>query len=152
MRVWRAEPGEAAVVARLIAEFGDWYGNERPDEDAILASVDRIMGGGDGEYLLGAADGGSPAGVCQLRFRWSVWKSAEDCWLEDLFVREEARRSGLGRALVEAALVRAGERGCKRIELDVDEGNAAARVLYESAGFYSSKRPGERVFFMQKRL
>ncbi len=39
-----------------------------------------------------------------------------------------------------------------RMELDVDVVNDPARALYESVGFYSSKRPGERVFFMQKRL
>jgi GNAT superfamily N-acetyltransferase len=97
--VWRAELGEAADVARLIAGFAAWYGNDELTQDDIRASVERIIAGDEGEYLLGAADGDEPAGVCQLRFRWSVWKSAEDCWLEDLFVREEARRSGLGRAL-----------------------------------------------------
>ena len=149
MRVWRADPGEAADVARLIAKFGDWYGNERPDDDEIRASVERIMAGGDGEYLLGAADGDAPVGVCQLRYRWSVWKSAEDCWLEDLFVREEARRSGLGRALVEAALARAREHGCKRVELDVNEGNAAALALYTACGFQPDwKAPGGRSLFI----
>lgn len=135
MRVWRAEPAEAATVARLIWEFGSSYGNEPPPEDEIRASVERIMGGGDGEYLLGAPDDGEAQGICQVRFRWSVWKSAEDAWLEDLFVREAARRSGLGAALVQAAAERARERGCKRIELDVDEENAGALALYERCGF-----------------
>ncbi len=149
MRVWRAEPGEAADVARLIAEFAAWYGNSDVDETDLRASVERIMAGDDGEYLLGAVDGGSAAGVCQVRFRWSVWKSAEDCWLEDLFVREEARRTGLGRALVEAAVARARERGCKRIELDVNEGNAAALALYEACGFQLEwKAPGARSLFI----
>lgn len=146
MRVWRAEPGEAADVARLIAAFGDWYGNERPDDDEIRASVERIMAGGDGEYLLGSAHGDAPVGVCQLRYRWSVWKSAEDCWLEDLFVREEARRSGLGRALVEAALDRAREHGCKRIELDVSEENVAALALYEACGFRTDWKASRSLF------
>ena len=108
MTVWRADAAEAATVAALIREFGDWVGSAPPPEEGIRASVERIMAGDDGEFLLGAPDGGSAAaGVCQVRFRWSVWKSAEDCWLEDLYVREEARRSGLGRALVEAAFARA---------------------------------------------
>ena len=111
MKVWRADTAEAEDVARLIAEFGKWWGKNVMPEAEVRASVERIMGGDDGEYLLGAVDG-APVGVCQLRFRWSVWKSAEDCWLEDLFVREEARRSGLGRALVEAALERSGPSGC----------------------------------------
>ena len=151
MKVWRAEAAEAADVARLIAEFGAWWGKNVVPEDEVRASVDRIMSGDDGEFLLGALDG-EPVGVCQLRFRWSVWKSAEDCWLEDLFVREEARRSGLGRALVEAALVRARERGCKRIELDVNEDNGAARALYEACGFLTEPKPPGRTLFIGRPL
>ncbi len=142
MRVWRADPSEAATVARLIAEFGAWWGNDGPGEDGIRASVERIMAGGDGEYLLATADDGEGAdGVCQLRFRWSVWKSAEDCWLEDLYVREDARRSGIGRALVEAAIERARERGCGRIELDVSQSNRGAWALYERMGFSAGYKP-----------
>jgi GNAT superfamily N-acetyltransferase len=151
LRVWRAEAAEAADVARLIAEFGAWWGKNVVPEDEVRASVDRIMSGDDGEFLLGALDG-EPVGVCQLRFRWSVWKSAEDCWLEDLFVREEARRSGLGRALVEAALKRARKRGCKRIELDVNEDNDAARALYEACGFLTEPKPPGRTLFIGRPL
>ena len=111
------------------------------------------MAGGDGEYLLAAvADDGEPGGVCQVRFRWSVWKSAEDCWLEDLYVREAARGSGLGRALVEAAFDRARERGCRRIELDVNEDNAPARALYEACGFLTEPKPPGRTLFIGRPL
>ena len=152
MRIWRAEPAETATVARLIAEFGAWWGNAGPGEDEIRASVERIMAGGDGEYLLGAPGDGPAAGVCQLRFRWSVWKSAEDCWLEDLYVREEARRTGLGRALVDAAVERARERGCKRVELDVNEDNAPARALYEACGFLTEPKPPGRTLYIARPL
>lgn len=153
MRVWRATTAEADVVAGLIAEFGEWWGNAPAGRDEIGASVERIMAGGDGEYLLAAdSEDGEAAGVCQLRFRWSVWKSAEDCWLEDLFVREAARGSGLGRALVESAFERARERGCRRIELDVNEDNAPARALYEACGFLSEPKPPGRTLFIGRPL
>ena len=151
MKVWRAEAAEAVAVARLIAEFGEWWGQNVVPDDEIRASVERIMAGDDGEYLLGAVDGG-PVGVCQLRFRWSVWKSAEDCWLEDLYVQESARRSGLGRALVEAAVERAHERGCKRIELDVNEDNAPALALYEACGFLTEPKPPGPTLFIGRPL
>lgn len=149
MRVWRADSGESATVASLIAEFGAWWGNATPPPRDLRASVERIMAGGDGEFLLGAvAGGGEPAGVCQLRFRWSVWKSAQDCWLEDLYVREGARRSGLGRALVEAAVERAREHGAQRIELDVKEDNAPARRLYEACGFQTEWKGSGRTLMI----
>src|SRR5688500_30556 len=93
-KIWRARTDEAPAVARLLGEFRDWWGGAGPSHADMRASVQRIMEGNDGEYLLGGLEA-EPDGVCQIRFRWSVWKSAEDCWLEDLYVREPARRSGL---------------------------------------------------------
>ena len=148
-RVWTAGPGEAETVARLLCEFRDWWGSTEPDAPDMLASVRRIMSGDDGEYLLGAGgDGDETGGVVQLRFRWSVWKTAEDCWLEDLYVREQSRRGGLGRALVEAAVERARARGCRRIELDVNEDNEAAQALYVACGFRLEPKPPGRTLFV----
>ena len=151
--IWTAGVDEAAAVARLLGEFRDWWGNGEPSDAEMLASVRRIMAGGDGEFLLGAAGvAEEPHGVCQIRFRWSVWKGAEDCWLEDLYVREAARRAGLGRALVEGAVARARERGCRRIELDVNEDNAAALALYEACGFTLEPKPPGRTLFAGRAL
>lgn len=88
------------------------------------------------EFLLGTPDDDSPpSGVVQLRYRHSIWTASDDAWLEDLFVTETARRSGLGRAMVLAAIDRAEERNCRRIELDVDDVNQAAVALYKDLGF-----------------
>ena len=79
-----------------------------------------------------------------------MWTGADDCWMEDLFVRPEPQGRGLGRALVEAALQRARERGCLRVELDVDEDNRAARALYARLGFdeHAKTGPPERTLFV----
>jgi GNAT superfamily N-acetyltransferase len=133
LKVWRADTAEAEDVARLIAEFGKWWGKNVVPEAEVRASVERIMGGDDGEYLLGAVDG-APVGVCQLRFRWSVWKSAEDCWLEDLFVRESARGRGIGKALLAHLASLAVERGYGRVEWAVLDWNEPAITFYRSLG------------------
>jgi ribosomal protein S18 acetylase RimI-like enzyme len=147
MRIWRATPEDAGAVAGLLAAFRDWYGRDWPDDASVRASVDRIIRRDDTEFLLGAGPDGRPAGVVQLRFRWTVWWEAEDCWIEDVFVDEAARGTGLGRALVQAAIDRAAERGCRRVDLDVDEDNAPARALYGSFGF----EPGAQLY-LRKRI
>jgi ribosomal protein S18 acetylase RimI-like enzyme len=150
VRVWRATPDEAPAVAALLGGFRDHFGGDWPDHASLLASVERIMGGGDADYLL-AASGDEPQGVAQVRYRWSVWWEAEDCWIEDLFVREDGRGSGLGRALMDAALERAKVRGCRRVELDVNSENAAALALYRSLGFQTGKMGGQDLL-MRRRL
>jgi GNAT superfamily N-acetyltransferase len=113
--VWLARRDEVEVVTRLLAQFRDHMGHDWPPDDSLGASVRRLIDDPNTEYWLAAPDEGAPAAaICQLRFRHSVWTSAEDCWLEDLFVRAEARRQGLARALVQRALDRARERGCRR--------------------------------------
>jgi GNAT superfamily N-acetyltransferase len=152
--VWVAELHEAPVVGGLLVEFRNWNGGDWPSENAFVASVERIIERGEGEFLLGSVgDDGPAAGVCQLRYRFSVWVAAEDCWLEDLFVAEAARACGLGRAMVSAAIDRASERGARRIELDTKEANGPARGLYESLGFTNtSKGAGGRDLFYGRRL
>jgi len=153
-RVWLAGPDEAEPVARLLIAFRDHLREGWPSDNAFLAGVERLMDDPDTEFLLGAAhDDAPPAGVCQLRYRYGVWRAGFDCLLEDLFVSEEARGVGLGRALVRGALARAGERDCRRIELDVNESNAAGLALYSSFGFSATDNTyGARDLYMRLHL
>ncbi len=70
-----------------------------------------------------------------LRFRPALWSSGLECYLAELYVKPVRRGKGLGRALMEAALEEARNRGADRIEIGVDEPDLAARHLYESLGF-----------------
>lgn len=140
-RAWLAGPEEADAVARLLVQFRDWMGRSDPPEQTFRAGVERLIAGPDTEYLLVAAGDGEPGGVCQLRYRYGVWTASDDCWLEDLFVTGADRRAGLGEALVAAAIERARERGCGRIELDVSESNRPAWALYERMGFSAGYKP-----------
>lgn len=55
-----------------------------------------------------------------------------------MFVSGRARRRGVGRALVEAALDWAQTTGAERADLMVKEGNEPAASLYEACGFVYS--------------
>ena len=135
-RAWVAQPHEAEAVADLLVAFRDHMGVGWPSANAFLASVERLLEDRDTEFLLAAPAGRAPpAGVLQLRFRFSVWKAAPDAWVEDVFVAEQARRAGLGDALVSLAIERAQARRARRIELDCNEHNAGAQALYERHGF-----------------
>jgi GNAT superfamily N-acetyltransferase len=139
---WLARPEEADDVARLLIAFRDWYGRADPPDEKFHEGVRRLIARDDTEYLLASAEGSSePGGVCQLRYRYGLWLAADDSWLEDLFVRDEDRRKGLGEQLVALALERARARGCGRVELDVSESNRGAWALYERMGFSPGYKP-----------
>jgi GNAT superfamily N-acetyltransferase len=133
-QTWIAAADESPMVARLLCEFRDWWGYGEPSDAEMETRVARLIQSGEAEFLL-AGDRDDPIGVCQLRYRFGVWLGAPDCFLEDLFVRESARGRGVGRALAEAAIARARERGSRRIELDANEANKEALSLYEGLGF-----------------
>jgi GNAT superfamily N-acetyltransferase len=137
-----ANATDAEAVAGLLVEFRDWIGRAQPDPAGALASVRRLLADPEAEFLLA----GDPAdAVCQLRYCHSVWTGTDDCVIEDVFVRERARGAGLGSVLVAAAIERARERGCARIQLDTGEGNTPALALYRSFGFESGTgEPGGR--------
>jgi ribosomal protein S18 acetylase RimI-like enzyme len=150
--VRRAESEDAAAVARLICAFRDYYEEREPDDAVVLATVRLLLEDPATEFLLA---GDPPRGFAQLRFRASVWTGADDAWLEDLYVDEDARGRGLGRALTEACIERARQRGCKRIQLDANERNDAAIALYEKAGFRAGRAErwdGARDLYFTRRL
>ena len=147
-----AVPDDLDAVVHLIAGFRDWWGKEEPSAATIREVAAQLLDHEHTEFLLAFDEGGEAVGVCQLRYRLSVWTGVEDCWLEDLFVSESARGGGHGRELVEAAFESARARGCRRIELDVNEQNTAALRFYESLGFTQEPKPPGRTLFVSRRL
>lgn len=80
--------GHRDAVAALMVGFRDFMGEAEPPDDQIVHTVGELLDDPETEFLLA---GDPPVGVAQLRFRRSVWTGTDDAWLEDVFVRQEAR-------------------------------------------------------------
>jgi [ribosomal protein S18]-alanine N-acetyltransferase len=85
--------------------------------------------------------------------------NVDELHINNVGVREESRRRGLGRALLGAALDAGAARGARLAVLEVREGNAAAQALYEGFGFgvvgrrrNYYKSPAESALVMTKPL
>lgn len=66
---------------------------------------------------------------------FSSVRTARTWILNDLFVREDARRGGVARALLDTAAQFARDDGAAGITLETSRDNAPARALYLAAGW-----------------
>lgn len=147
MDIRRATPDDLDTVTNLLIGFRDWWNSASPSDETFRTTAAKLLEDPNTEFLL-AGD----QGLVQLRFRLSAWTGTEDCWLEDVYVTDGARGTGLGKALTQAAIDRARERGCKRIELDVNETNTHAIRLYTHLGFKTEPKPPGRTLFLGMKL
>ncbi|HEU4347965.1 MAG TPA: GNAT family N-acetyltransferase [Actinoplanes sp.] len=62
-----------------------------------------------------------------------------ESWVQNLAVRRDAQKRGIGRALLEATMEAARERGATHIDLTTSVDDTAAIGLYESSGFTNNE-------------
>ncbi len=85
------------------------------------------------ECLIAELDG-RPAGFALFFQNYSTWKGRPGLYLEDLYVKESARKSGVGGALLVALARIAIEREYARMEWSVLDWNQLAIDFYKSLG------------------
>ena len=92
-------------------------------------------------------------GLVHYIFHPDNWNIEDDCYLQDLFVVETARGLGVGRSLIEAVYVKAGERGSPGVDWLTEKTNKQARALCEKvarAFFHPIYSQYRRVTFDRK--
>jgi GNAT superfamily N-acetyltransferase len=82
-------------------------------------------------FALGGYVDGRLAGFAHYLFHRSTWAPKRYCYLEDLFVAEDARGHGLGRALIEMVYAKAEAAGASRVYWLTQSSNTQARALYD---------------------
>ena len=128
-----ATEADLDVVAVLFDDYRQFYG--RPAEaDTCRAFMAERLTGSDAVVLLAEASAVA-VGFAQLYPLFSSVAARRIWLLNDLFVRPDARRAGVGRTLLDAARRHAVATGAARLELATAHTNAEAQRLYESAGY-----------------
>lgn len=94
--------------------------------------------------LVAEADG-QLIGLAHYLFHRSTTAAGLTCYLQDLFTASAARKTGIGRALIEAVYDRARAAGSPRVYWQTKEDNATARHLYDqvaaATGFIVYAKP-----------
>jgi ribosomal protein S18 acetylase RimI-like enzyme len=129
-----ARPEDLGELARLFDAYRAFY-RQPSDRAAAERFLRERFALGDSFVFVAERPGGGLAGFTQLYPTLSSVSLAPILVLNDLFVDPDARRSGVGRALLEAAHAFARERGAVRVTLETARDNASAQRLYEALGY-----------------
>lgn len=81
-------------------------------------------------YLVALDDAGQVTGYAGLAVA-----APDEAWVQNIAVRRDAQRAGIGRALLEALLAHAESHGAGTVLLEVAVDNAVAQKLYAAYGF-----------------
>ena len=92
----------------------------------------RILDPASAVSMRVADEDGELAGFAIHLSHPSTWVMNDDCYLEDLYLDARFRGHGIGRALLDDLLAICKKNGWERLYWHTDEGNAAARKLYDS--------------------
>jgi ribosomal protein S18 acetylase RimI-like enzyme len=89
-------------------------------------------------WIIG--EGEDPIGYMILTLGYSLEYRGRDAFVDELFVREDRRRRGIGRKAMQVM-----EQACRELEvralhLEVERPNTAARGLYRKLGFVDHDR------------
>lgn len=113
----------------LWAKYLHFYDNDDLPEDITLCTWQRLL---ENRVLHGlvAEYEGHVIGFVHYLFHPSTWADHPYCYLEDLFVSEQARRLGVGRALIDAVSTAAKAAHSPRVYWFTQTTNTKAQALY----------------------
>lgn len=129
-----ATPGDVPVILAMIGELAAY---ERAPEAAQATGpqlTEALFGPQPAAFVLIAEDGDAPVGFALWFRNFSTWTGTHGVYLEDLYVRPEARGGGHGKALLGALAEICVARGYERFEWSVLDWNEPSIGFYRSIG------------------
>ena len=131
--VRQAQEADLPRLVELFDEYRVFYG-QASDAEGGRAFLAARLAAGDSKVFVGLC-GDDVCAFAQLYPSFSSTAAAPIWILNDLYVEESARKSGLATALLERADQLAVETGAHHLELATARDNIAAQELYEKHGW-----------------
>jgi GNAT superfamily N-acetyltransferase len=131
----RAGPGDAAVIVEFNQRLAQESEGKALDPAVLAAGVAAGLADPHKALYFLAEEGGEAVGQVMLTTEWSDWRNGWIWWVQSVYVRQDARRRGVFRALYEYvhAQAKAGP-GVVGLRLYVEQGNHAAQETYRRLG------------------
>ncbi|HEX8926204.1 MAG TPA: GNAT family N-acetyltransferase, partial [Terriglobales bacterium] len=129
-----ATKDDVGLILEFIYALAE-YEREPHSVKATEADLLRDGFGPEPRYrCLIAEQDGNPAAFALYFYNYSTWRGRAGIYLEDIFVKPEFRKRGIGKALLLHLAKLAVEQQCGRFEWAVLDWNKPAIHFYESLG------------------
>lgn len=135
LQIRPAVEADVPIILFLIRGLAD-YEKARPEDVPVDEATLRqsLFGAKPEAEVLLASFGADVVGLAVFFHNFSTWHGRHGLYLEDLFVRPDARRRGVGKALLRELARVAEHRGCARLEWAVLDWNQPAIDFYKALG------------------
>jgi GNAT superfamily N-acetyltransferase len=132
-----AARNETSLVLEFIRELARYERLEHEVSASETELSEALFGDRRYAEVIFGESGGIPVGFALFFHNFSTFKGRPGIYLEDLFVRPEARGRGIGKALLAYLARTAVERRCSRLEWTVLDWNEPSIRFYRNLGALS---------------
>jgi ribosomal protein S18 acetylase RimI-like enzyme len=132
--VRRTERGDVERLLPLMVDYiVGFYRQPRPADKDLRALIDVCLEGREGIQFVAERDG-ELVGFATLYFTWGTLAAAREAVMNDLYLMESARGSGLAEELFRACAEESRRRGCAEMVWETASDNARAQRFYDKMG------------------
>jgi GNAT superfamily N-acetyltransferase len=129
-----ATPADVPLIVQFIRDLAE-YERLLHEVEATEADIRRDLFGENPRAFCDIAEhDGRPVGFALWFYNYSTFRGRAGIYLEDLFVKPEARGLGAGKALLQRLAQRCVEADLGRLEWAVLDWNAPSIAFYDSLG------------------
>lgn len=129
-----ARRDDVPTILQLIHDLAVYEKEPDAVRNTVQGLEEALFGPNPRVFAHVAEDDAGVQGFALWFLNYSTWEGVNGIYLEDLYVRPEARGSGFGKALLQTLAGIAAERGYARVEWSVLNWNEPSIEFYRSLG------------------
>lgn len=134
MQIRAARREDVPVILELIHDLAIYEKEPDAVKNTVPALEKNLFGDHPAIFAHVVVDQGAVQGFALWFLNYSTWEGVHGIYLEDLYVRPQARGKGYGKALLRMLAETAVERGYARVEWCVLNWNEPSIRFYDSLG------------------
>ena len=136
-------PALIALLAILFGIEADFQADVAKQKNGLALLINHPE---SGVIKVAKNQTGQVIGMVSAQLVISTAQGSSSAWIEDMVVEEAYRDKGVGKALLEAALIWAKGKGATRAQLLVDTENTPALGYYAHLGWESTQLQARKIF------